>query len=490
VIQSAISSLFALGLFATASAVADVPPLLRLSACQLEHPLKIAAVAAECGILTVPENPAAPGGRQIGLRVARVRAINRRKQPDPLFILAGGPGMAATVFYVTAAGAFERIHRNRDVVLIDQRGTGESNPLDCELSEEKLAHASADEVAVETRQCLTALAARADVRFYTTSLAVQDLDRVRAVLGYQRINLYGVSYGTRVAQHYVRRFPQRARAVILDGVVPVQLALGPRVALDAEQALTRILARCASEPDCSRHFGDPSRSYQTLRELLERRSVPVSLADPTTGEPSRIDFTRYHLATVLRLASYTSEQAALLPLSLHSAQQGDFTSLAAQFLFVNRSYGRVVAFGMHNSVVCAEDVPFYDSVVMDRSRLAQTYLGTSQVDGLREICKVWPRGPLDDDFHAPFRTDVPALLLSGSDDPITPAANAEEARGEFEHSVHVVLEGFGHGQLTAPCVDGIMARFVDRGGIEGLDVSCVRTDKPLPFFTTLNGPPP
>ena len=449
-------------------------------------------VLAECGNLTVLENAAQPDGRRIQLRVARVKAINRRKDPDPLFVLAGGPGMAATTFYASAFFAFERIHRDRDIVLVDQRGTGLSNPLNCPQDDNDLYHASDAKVAAEAQRCLTTLQKTARVEFYTTSIAVQDLDKVRDALGYQRINLYGVSYGTRVAQHYARRFPDRTRSVILDGVVPPQLALGPATAINAEQALTRILERCTHDTECSKHFGDPSVAYHAIRSSLQAKPVPVTLADPTSGDMQKFEFTSYHLATVLRLGSYTAEQAALLPLMLHGATDtpANLLPLASQFLMVNKTYGDAVAYGMHNSIVCSEDIPYWDLTKVDRAALEKTYLGTAQLDGLRSICSIWPHGPVDADFHEPLRTNVPILLFSGSDDPVTPPADAEQAKQGFTHSVHIVLKGFGHGQLTAPCVDRVMASFVSRGTVEGLDFSCVHNDRPMPFFVTLGGPAP
>jgi pimeloyl-ACP methyl ester carboxylesterase len=464
---------------------------LALTSCQLEDPSRVSVVLAECGELSVPENPAERGGRRISLRVARVPAINRRKQPDPLFVLAGGPGMAATMFYASAAFPFERIHRDRDIVLVDQRGTGQSNPLNCALDDNELYHASDAEISAAAQRCLKTLEKNARVEFYTTSVAVQDLDKARSALGYGRINLYGVSYGTRVAQHYVRRFPSRTRTVILDGVVPPELILGPATALNAEQALARILARCTNDTECNKHFGDPSVSYHSLRNSLQAHPVQVSLADPTSGESSRLEFTQFHLATVLRLESYTAEQAALLPLMLHDAtQSANFTPLASQFLLVSRSVGDAVAYGMHNSVVCSEDVPLWDSIRVNRVELEKTYLGTAQLDSLRSLCAGWPRGPVDPDFHAPLRSDVPALLLSGSDDPVTPPSDAEVTLKGFSHSVHIVLEGFGHGQLSAPCVDRVMANFVRQGAVEKLDISCVKNDRPMPFFVTVGGPSP
>src|SRR5215831_10413392 len=423
----------ALGILLTVGAVRGslAGPALVLTPCEIEHPLRLSVLAAECGVLTVPENPQQPGGRQIGLHVARVAAVSRRKQPDPLFVLAGGPGAAAGAFYATVAGAFARIQRERD------------------------------------------------------------LEQVRAALGYERINLYGASYGTRVAQHYLRRFGARTRSVILDGVVPVSQPVGPSTALDAEAALEDILRRCANDPVCRERFGDPASDYRAVRAALKLSTVPISVRDPTTGEDRPFEFGADHLASVLRLLSYTSEYAALLPLVLHAAAaHEDYAPLAAQYLMVERAYAQTIAVGMHNSVVCAEDVPRFADHPIDRARLAATYLGTRQLDGLVSVCRAWPRGEVDADLHAPLTSAVPALLLSGSDDPATPPAFAHEASAAFTQQLEVVLEGFGHGQLTAPCVDRIMAQFVARASVEALDVSCTLAARPLPFFTSLNGPPP
>jgi pimeloyl-ACP methyl ester carboxylesterase len=474
-----------------ARAVAAAPPLLPLAPCELEHPLRLTTVAADCGVLSVPENPGKPAGRTIALHVARVPAISRRKHPDPLFVLAGGPGQGAGEFYAAVSGAFERIHRDYDIVLVDQRGTGRSNRLDCAQDEDLLNRASDTQIGASTHTCLASLASRADVAWYTTSLAVQDLERVRAALGYARINLYGSSYGTRVAQHYLRRYPARTRSLILDGVVPAERAVGERSALDAERALEDVLARCARESACRARFDDPLGDYREVRSTLARSAVPVSVPDPSTGEPAPFEFGAEHLATVLRLLSYTSDYASLLPLMLHgAAQYTDYAPLAAQFLQVERAYGAALAVGMHNSVVCAEDVPFFDPKAIDRTALAATYLGTRQLDGLAIVCKIWPHGPVDADLHAPLVSDVPALLLSGSDDPVTPPEYAQEAARGLTHSLSLVLVGFGHGQLTAPCMDRVMAQFLARGTTSGLDVSCTRAARPLPFFTTVNGPPP
>jgi pimeloyl-ACP methyl ester carboxylesterase len=473
-----------------ASPSAAAAARLALSPCELHDAYDLTRVEADCGRFPVPENPAAPAGRRIELRVAVVPAISRRKSPDPLFVLAGGPGMAATDFYASVAPVFDPIHRDRDIVLVDQRGTGGSNALDCESSEEDLYESTTAEIVAETERCLKMLGARADVRFYTTSLAVRDLDRVRAALGYARIDLYGSSYGTIVAQQYLRRFPDRVRSVILDGVVPPQQALGAMSALDAQSALSGIFSRCAREPACQRSFGDPAQAYRQLREALTDRPVWVDLTDPTSGEPYRLQFTDYHLSMVLRMASYTPELAALLPLDLHEAAAGNFAPLAGQFLLIDRVYGDAIAQGMNDTVVCSEDVPFYHVDAEQRAELAHTFLGTSQLDGLEAICRIWPHGPVDADLHEPLHSKVPALLLSGGNDPITPPRYAAQASRGFTESRSLVIAGFGHGQLTDPCMAEVMARFVRRGSVSGLDTACTRKLVPMPFFLTRNGPSP
>jgi pimeloyl-ACP methyl ester carboxylesterase len=480
-----------LGVATVAHGAGPAAPALRLSACQLENPLRLTVVAAECGVLNVPENPAAPHGRQIALHVARVSAVSRSKLPDPLFVLAGGPGQAAGAFYAATAPAFERIRRERDIVLVDQRGTGGSNRLDCPMNEEFVGETSEAEIVSTTRACLAALAPHADVAYYTTSLAVEDLERVRAALGYERINLYGSSYGTRVAQQYLRHYGKRVRSVILDGVVPVDAALGARAALDAESALAQVLARCANDPYCHAAFGDAGKDYRAVRAALANRAIYLTVPDPASGAPAPLSFGAPQLATVLRLGTYSAEYAALLPLLLHRAAAFiDYAPLAAQFLAIGHAYGESIAAGVHNSVVCAEDVPRYEAADLERTRRAAPYLGTTQIVGLQTLCRLWPRGPVDADLHSPLASDVPALLLAGGADPVTPPAGALRAAAAFRHARTVVLAGLGHGELLAPCMDRVMAQFVSRGAIEGLDVSCSENVRPLPFFTSLNGPPP
>lgn len=481
---------------AGSAAAAPSAPTLAFTPCMLEHPSGLSGVKAECATLEVPENLSGVG-RRITLSIARHPAISERKAADPLFVLAGGPGMGAQEMYTGAAGAFARINRDRDIILVDQRGTGRSTPLQCAADPTLLGlEGPTPPPAVRdalldtaTRQCLDTLQAKHEVAQYTTSAAVRDLEAVRVALGAAQINLYGVSYGSRVAQHYLRRYPDRVRSLILDGVLPAGLAVGPAIALDAEAALGMILRRCAAQPACRKAFGDPADIYRTLRARLTAAPREVRLPDPRSGALRTVVFGPAHLATVLRLSSYSTPTAALLPLAMHEAVTKDnYLPLASALLMQLDTVPQSIALGMHHSVVCAEDLPFIGEV--DRARLATTYMGTDLIDPLRRICALWPRGPVDDDFRQPLTSSVPTLLLSGSADPVTPPAYAEAVLRGLSDARHVVLQDEGHGQLGATCMDRVLRDFIAAPAPAKLDLQCLEKRRASPFFTSLAGPTP
>ena len=474
----------------TLAAPAPAAPLLPLHDCRIEGPRGAGSVAARCGELHVAENPDDPSGRQIALAVAVVPAVSTRAEPDPLFMIAGGPGQGARESFVPALGALGNIRNTRDVVLVDQRGTGDSQPLDCDMPEDALEDMDTppEELAALARECLTTLPG--DPRFYTTSVAVRDLDAVREALGYTRINLYGASYGTRVAQHYVRRYPDRVRAVVLDGVVPPGLALGPALATDAEVSLRKAFADCAAAPDCKQAFGDLDAAFDALRARLAEGPQQVRFTDPVTGEPREERFGRGELALAVRILSYAATSRALLPLLVHEAAGGNLAPLAAQAAMIAEQFEGMLAIGMHNAVSCTEDIPFIDAATVDRAALTRSYLGTTMLDGLQAMCAVWPRGVLDEDLRAPLASNVPALLFSGSADPVTPPSNATAAAKGFSQHVELVFAGQGHTQLGDPCAIGILRRFLQAGSATDLDTACVAQVRQPPFFLNFNGSAP
>jgi pimeloyl-ACP methyl ester carboxylesterase len=463
---------------------------LQLEECRLKSESANASVAARCGTLVVPENRAEPKGKQVSLHVAVIPALRTQAEPDALFVLSGGPGQAASDFYVAMSQALVRVRRDRDIVLVDQRGTGRSNALNCPLpNDADLTETDPALVQDYTRKCLATLPG--DPRFYTTSIAVRDLEEVRAALGYEQIDLYGVSYGTRVAQHYLRRYPQRVRALVLDGVVPPQLALGPHIPVEAQRALDALFARCANSAACNEAFPTLPEQFRRLREHLRNAPLELSIHDPITAAPMKVRFGIAELNGVVRLLSYSDEAASTLPLLIHEAQLARRAEpLAAQYEMIKRNMQDQLAYGMHFSIVCSEDAPRWTGDEVTSEALQATYIGADFMAAMNAICDVWPRGPVDRDFYEPLKSDVPVLLLSGENDPVTPPAYAEQILGGLPRSKHIVLRGQGHGQLAVGCMPRIVAGFISNASADALAEECTRTVAPTPFMISSTGSAP
>jgi pimeloyl-ACP methyl ester carboxylesterase len=480
---------------ALGAAAALVPPHtafagdLELERCRLTADLMPAAFA-RCGKLAVPEDPSSPGGRTVEIFVARVPSLSSTPRPDPLVLIAGGPGESTVDMYLQLRGAFEPARREREVILVDQRGTGRSaGGFDCGVPDELSLDTAGDaRLAKYIGQCLREL--EHDPKLYTTSVAVQDLDRVRAALGIEQWNVYGVSYGTRVAQHYLRRFPEHARSVVLDGVVPPELALGPDIAREAQRALDRIFARCAADDGCHAHFPDLAAEFRELLARLDKEPVTTVSPYATDGGGAARDagkFAAPQLRALVRLLSYNAATVALLPVLLHEAHEGDYAPLANQTSTMLRRLPESLSFPMSNSVICTEDAPF--AAAGSREGLDKTYLGTTIVDALAEICAQWPAGAIDADLKMPLVADRPVLLMSGSNDPITPPEYAARAAAKLAHATQLVGMDQGHGQIGVGCVPRLLRTFLEHPE-QRLDAACLKLEPPTPFFLSLLGPGP
>lgn len=476
-------------LLAIASAGATTASALELSDCRINAGPGYPGIKARCGTLLRPLNPDDPGAGDIELRVAVVPALNLSPEPDPLVPLAGGPGQGAIQFYAGYAGAFEGVRRDRDILLLDQRGTGSSARMDCPTEDDIVEGQYSDEQTLEfTQACLDQLPH--DPRFFTTSVAVTDLEALRQELGYPALNLLGTSYGTRVAQHFTRRYPASTRSVILDGVVPPQLPLGPEIATEAQRALDEVFAHCAEDSACNERFPELDLDFESVRAQLEDGPTNVSLADPLTGHRISLDFGRNELAAAVRLLTYQPRSMALLPLLIHEAADDNYAPLAAQFQMTVSAVVDSLSLGMHNAVMCTEDLPFVNRDDIDFEALGKSYIGALQFEALETICSIWPQGPLDEGFREALATDIPVLLLSGTADPITPPRYAELAAVDLANARHLVGERQGHGQLAAGCMPKIVADFVSTTNLVALDDTCMKDAFIMPFFLDFSGPPP
>ncbi len=482
-------ALWLAGLAGAANAQEDEAKGLELRDCRISAGPAFPGIKARCADFERPLDPEAPDGESITLRVAVVPALNLEPEPDAVVPIAGGPGQGTVEFYTLYAQAFAPLNRDRDILLVDQRGTGESARLQCGLEDEIVEGSLSPEQTVElTRACLDELPF--DPRFFTTSVAVRDLEAVRSALGYPELNLYGVSYGSRVAQHYARRYPDSTRTVILDGVVPPDLALGPDIALEAQKAVDNIFARCAEDPACSERFGDIAATFARVRASLAEAPVEVSLPDPVSGAVETISFGPSEFGLAIRLLAYHPNTIALIPLFVDAAGAGNYQPLAAQFVMTINGLADSLAAGMHNSVMCSEDLARYDVDGLDRTSLEASYLGVALVDTMDAVCSVWPRGPVDDDLNSALITETPVLLLSGSADPITPPAYANRAASGLKRAWLLTGEHQGHGQLAVGCMPEVAKTFVAQAGLEDGDAKCFQDSFVMPFFLSFSGPQP
>ncbi len=441
----------------------------------------------QCARLTVPEDYDQPDATQIELLIVRLPATAAQVNDDPVLAIAGGPGQAASSSFLWLDRVFHQLARNRDIYLVDQRGTGHSNPQNCGLPERQAPLLDNDpgQVTELARECLRRF--NGDPRHYTTEVAVQDLERVRRALEVSTWNLYSVSYGTRVAQTYMRRFPQAIRTSTLDGVLPADISLGPQIAIHSQVALEALVRQCADDAICRDRFPELKEQIDRLFTQLEEKPVPVRYEAMRDGASQEQLFTRAHLVAVVRMALYNSDVLSVLPPMIDSAERdNNFVALAR--LSERLDISDEIALGMHNSVVCTEDAPFYPEP--SKLDLEKTYMGPEWLSGLRALCAEWPRGDLREDFKDPLHSTIPTLLLSGERDPITPPEYGERLGSTLTNARHLVVPARGHHVGVQGCTPDIIARFVAAASSDSLEAGCLNRLNLVPLFIDPNGPSP
>ena len=463
---------------------------LELTPCELPQPHSGLSTAAWCAPFEVPEDRANPKGRHIALRLAVVRSSAQVPAADMVAFIAGGPGQSAGESYPAIAGAMAPLLAHRNLLLLDQRGTGGSHPLSCRDDEAVGADAThafdTEAVSHETRMCLDQLSREADVRFYTTTDAVADLEDVRRALGSPKLNLLGVSYGTRVAQQYATRHPEGLRTLILDGVVPNTLVLGDDFAVNLDAALKAQFARCHENAACRERFNDPYQTLYQLRDALRANPHKVTFRDPLDYSSVQRVLSEFSLATVVRMFAYSPETAALLPLSIDAAAHGDVGPLLGQAKQLTGDLGDTLDGGMQYSVICSEDA----DLMRPRPQDKDTILGDTMTGVIKAACSVWPRGKRPADFRQPLKSDVPALLMSGEFDPVTPPRYGDQVVEGLPNGRHLVLKGQGHNVVARGCMPRLLDRFIDDADAKGLDAGCLDRLGALPVFTGFNGATP
>ena len=441
---------------------------------------------ALCGLISVPEDRQSTEGRQINLNIMLLPATSTLVLPDPIFFLAGGPGQSAVD---TGPGLFSRlkdIRRERDIILVDQRGTGNSNSLSCELDISAIESMSLSAQEYGKRQveklksCLTEF--DADPSLYTTPIAMDDLNEVREKLGYGKINLYGISYGTRAGLVYLRRHESTVRSLIIDSVVPLTMAIPKNVALDAQTAFARLVQDCKNQAGCAEAFPNLHAHLKELVQRLTDSPEAVSVVHPRTGVTMTGPLDPVLIGRLIRSVLYNRTLSSLLPLAIEEAWAGNYQPMSTLgYAFSGDEDDLGMSMGMMSSVLCSEDMTLISEPFHSDD------FDNALFETLNPICQFWPKGEIPQSYYAPVESDVPVLLTSGELDPITPPKYGTEAALTLSNSRHLIVAGVGHAASVNGCLPKIMDTFLDDLDPTNLDATCADKLKRLPFFTSFAG---
>jgi pimeloyl-ACP methyl ester carboxylesterase len=448
-------------------------------------PCRLAGIDEElfCGRLTVFENRETGTGRTIDLNIVVLPAFDQNTKAEPVSDLAGGPGASSAERADFYAGQGKDYRRRHDVVCVDQRGTGKSNRLSIPREKTPQYYLSEMFPVDYVREMRHALEKRADLTKYTTSIAMDDLDDVRAWLGYDRINLFGASYGTQAALVYMRRHPEHVRSAILLGVAPTDLKMPLRHSESAARAMDLLLGECEHDAACHAAFPQIRDDWKNVLSQLEKQPARVDYSPREKTPPTTVEIQRGVFAEKIRSWMYDRDKAARIPLIVHHAAGGDFAPFLHQA--IAPSIPDFVADGMYLSVTCAEDVPFINQEEAAKLTAGNPF-GNYRVFQQTRACGIWPRGKIPTDFLEPVHSNAPVLIFSGNMDPVTPPKYGEEVAKHLPNSRHVIIPEAGHGVdglADAGCIDRIAIEFLDKGDAKDLDVSCIERMKPPPFVT-------
>lgn len=432
-----------------------------------------------CGKYEVYEDRKAASGRKIALNLILLPATSAKAAADPLFYLAGGPGSAATSY---ASEAFiNGLRKNRDVVLIDQRGTGGSNPLNCPSpgSKEDMRGYFGEVLPVEkVRACRVELEKIANLKLYTTSIAMEDLDDIRGALGYDRINVYGGSYGSTAALVYLHEHPEHVRAVAVFGVAPPAAKIPLSFARGVQDAMNRLFADCAADSSCNTTYPNLEADFKTVMAQFDKGPVQMKVPNVYTKQEQDVTVTRDAYVDGIRQLMYVPNAASALPALIHLGAQGNLGALVGTSFQVVSQIDSKIARGMQFSVICSEDIPFITEDEITKSS-ANSFYGDARVRPAVKACGDWPRATVSPAFLEPIKSDVPVLLVSGELDPVTPPWVAASAVATLSNGRLVTIRNGTHSSYE--CVENLVAEFIDKGTAQGLDTSCVDKIKRPPF---------
>ncbi len=485
----AMSLLFSVNMYANANG--EVSGTFEEASCMFQVP---DGVEIDCGYLTVPENYDDPEGTQIRLAVAILRHPDGNPEPDPILYLEGGPGGSVLeLLYLTYPQIYEPMFAaNRDIILFDQRGVGASEPaLDCDAAREleldlldyefegnPVDLAEALELVNEAYEdCGASLAQANDLTQYNSANNAADVEALRTALGYDQVNLWGISYGTRLGLTVMRDYPEGIRSVVLDSLVPLEAEFEAVVADSYNRALDVLFADCAADEACSAAYPDLEEVYFDTIDALNEAPAVFDATNPLTGvEYENIRFTGYNFSQAIFQLLYSTELLPALPQIIYETAAGDVEGLRTymSISFVNLE---VISIGMNRAVNCYEERPFIETEAFVEA--FTTFPGYTEEDAQLEaesyigICDAFQTGTAPAIEDEPVVSDLPTLVVSGEYDPVTPPAFAEQVDSSLTNSTYVAFPAAGHGPTgTVACPRQVAVDFFNDPAAE-LDTSCV-----------------
>jgi pimeloyl-ACP methyl ester carboxylesterase len=437
----------------------------------------------KCGKLLVPENYSKPDGEQISINFVVLPAIDNSDNKTPLMFLAGGPGQAAAELASGLRHVFREVRKTRDLILVDQRGTGLSHPLQCEEAAEQNVYTVTPEEfsAQEIKDCIANFTG--DLSQYNSENAIRDFDAVRAVLGHQQLNIYGGSYGTRAGLVYMRMFPDSLRSVVLDSVGPIEVPIG-LFGQSSARSFNLLLENCQQEVSCQQAYPELEQEFHSLVTRLAKAPAEVNIAHPRLGTQTKFVISEGKLLGTLRTQLYSVATRSIVPLVIHQAYLGNYMPLAG--LVAQSESGQGIYLGLLFNIACNEDFPRISAE--DFAQDANNNFGGGDSHfGFKMVCPIWPQYRPSEAFYQPVTANIPTLILSGNLDPVTPPSNGEYSAKSLPNNHHIVIENAAHTVAMSTCASDIINEFLTTLEPKSLDESCLEEVPSESFMTNLNG---
>jgi pimeloyl-ACP methyl ester carboxylesterase len=482
--RSKLLTLLVILVLCTFSPPTDASFGLRIESCFLEE------IGEEvlCGTYEVMENRNVRKGAKIRLNFIILPAWTSHPAPDPIFVFAGGPGVGAAAWVDSYAWEFQTLRWERDIVLVDQRGTGDSNPLHClRIGDPESAQTYLQDMFPEdyVRECREELKKRARVSYYDSFTAMQDIDELRSALGYETINVTGGSYGGYAAVVYMKYFPERVRCALLSYSAWPGWGYHATIAPSTQRVLERLLEDCAADPECAADYPGLPEKLEAVVDRLKQEPITITITTPWNGRLETVTFTHNNFIHGIRALLYSTGRSRWIPAFIHWASLGIWQPIVEYTAEYLKWINDDIMDGMFLTVTCTETAPYIDYAAA-KAASEGTFMGAYRLDQQQNACVLWVRGSHPEDFHIMPEMYIPALIISGELDPVIPPEYGEELARHFPNSRHVIIPNEGHGvggELWQDCLAPMAAQFFSQGHVEGLDFSCLADNQRPPFVS-------